>query len=534
MKRKLFFILTSVGILTAFSSCEKYLDVLPDNRAELNTTEKIGKMLVGAYPENAYVMVAELSSDNVDDVGPVYLNYPRFIEEIYKWQDIKETSNDGIERVWAACYNSIASANAALQAIEEEGNPASLSAQKGEALLARAYNHWILVNMFAQNYSKTNSSTDLGVTYMTKGETTLNPKYERNTVAEVYDFMKKDIEEGLPLISDASYPNSSAAKYHFNRAAAYTFASRVALFMEDWSKVIEYSTEALGGNPSNSLRDYTTIASFSAAINNTTREYNASSIKANFLVATAYSAMGTTFGGYATNNRISHGGSIAMTETTFARQPFGKATTSTDYRIRAFSYTSTTANKVIFPHVAYIFEYTDQVAGIGFARGVYAPITSEEALLNRAEANIHLKNYPAAIADMQIHINNNTINNPATISEASINTWANSFAEFTPTAPTPIKKLNPDFPLEAGTQMNMIHAVLSLKRLQFLHTGLRWFDVKRYGIEITRRVAPAVNSTNLATLTYTVTDNVLKVRDNRRAIQLPQDVISAGLTPNPR
>ncbi|WP_341831222.1 RagB/SusD family nutrient uptake outer membrane protein [Sphingobacterium thalpophilum] len=532
MKKRLSYILIAAGIIaTSFSSCKKYLDELPDNRAELNTTDKIGKMLVGAYPENAYVMVAELSSDNVDDVGPVYLNYARFIEQIYKWQDITETSNDGIDRIWGACYGAIANANAALQAIDEQGNPASLKAQRGEALLARAYNHWILVNMFAQNYSKKYSTTDLGVTYMTKGETTLNPKYERNTVQEVYDFIKKDIEEGLPLINDASYANSSVAKYHFNRAAAYTFASRVALFMEDWTKAVEYSTEALGNNPTATLRDYATIASFSAAINNTTREYNASSVKANFLVATAYSAMGTTFGGYSTNNRISHGGSIAMTETAFAAQPFGKATTSTDYRIRAFSYTSTTANKVIFPHVAYIFEYTDQVAGIGFSRGVYTPITSEEALLNRAEANIHLKNYAAAITDMQIHINNNTISKPGTISEASINNWANSFTYFTPTAPTPKKKLNPDFQIESGTQENMIHAVLSLKRLQFLHTGLRWFDVKRYGIEITRRVAPAVNN---GTMTFTVTDNTLSIRDPRRAIQLPQDVVSAGLTPNPR
>ncbi|RKE49278.1 RagB/SusD family nutrient uptake outer membrane protein [Sphingobacterium detergens] len=532
MKNRLLYILISAGILTiSFSSCKKYLDELPDNRAELNTTDKIAKMLVGAYPSSSYVVVSELSSDNVDDVGPVYLNYPRFIEEIYKWQDITETNNDGIERVWAACYSAIASANAALQAIEEQGNPISLNAQRGEALLARAYNHWILVNMFAQNYSKKYSATDLGITYMTKGETTLNPKYQRNTVAEVYNNIKKDVEEGLPLINDASYANSSVAKYHFNRAAAYTFASRVALFMEDWVKVVEYATLALGENPSTTLRDYKTIASFAAAYANISREYNASSIKANFLIATASSSMGQTFGNYSTNNRLAHGGSIGMTETVYARQPFGRATSSTDYRIRAFVYSSTTTNKILFPHLARMFEYTDQVAGIGFTKGVYAPITSEEALLNRAEAYIHLKNYGAAITDMQIHIDNNTINNPATISEASINTWANSFAYFTPTSPTPKKKLNPDFQIEAGTQENMIQAILSLKRLQFIQTGMRWFDVKRYGIEITRREAPAVFN---GTMTYTVTDNTLTVRDNRRAIQLPQDVINAGLTPNPR
>ncbi|MDQ1148909.1 RagB/SusD family nutrient uptake outer membrane protein [Sphingobacterium zeae] len=532
MKNRLSYILIFAGLTAmGLSSCKKYLDELPDNRAELNTTDKIGKMLVGAYPSSAYVVVTELSSDNVDDVGPVYLNYPRFIEEIYKWQDISETNNDGIERIWGACYGSIASANAALQAIEEQGNPASLSAQKGEALLARAYNHWILVNVFAQNYSKTHATTDLGITYMTKGETTLNPKYERNTVAEVYDYIKKDVEEGLPLINDASYANSSVAKYHFNRAAAYTFASRVALFMEDWTKAVEYATLALGENPAITLRDYKTIATFSATYANFTREYNASSVKANFLIATASSSMGQTFGNYSTNNRLAHGGSIAMTETIFAKQPFGQAKVSTDYRIKAAIYSSTTTNKVIFPHVARMFEYTDQVAGIGYTKGVYAPIVSEEALLNRAEANIHLKNYSAALSDMQIHIDNNTINAPATVSEASINNWANSFDYFTPTTPTPKKKLNPEFSIEPGTQENMLHAVLSLKRLQFLQTGMRWFDVKRYGIEIARREAPAVYNGNL---TYTVTDNILTKRDKRRAIQLPQDVINAGLTPNPR
>lgn len=532
MKNRLSYILIIAGLIsTSLSSCKKYLDVLPDNRAELNTTDKISKMLVGAYPSSSYVVVSELSSDNVDDVGPVYLNYSRFIEEIYKWEDLTETNNDGIERIWGSCYSSIASANAALQAIEEQGNPISLNAQRGEALLARAYNHWILVNIFAQNYSKIHSATDLGVTYMTKGETTLNPKYERNTVSEVYEFIKKDLEEGLPLINDASYANSSVAKYHFNRAAAYTFASRVALFMEDWTKVVEYATFALGENTNTTLRDYRTIATFAATYANLTREYNASSVKANFLITTASSSMGQTFGNYSTHNRFAHGGSIGMTETVFAKQPFGQAKLSTDYRIKATVFSSTTTNKIIFPHVARMFEYTDAVAGIGYTKGVYAPIVSEEALLNRAEANIHLKNYADAIADMQIHVNNNTINNPSVLSESSINTWANSFDYFTPTAPTPKKKLKPDFAYEEGTQENMIHAVLSLKRLQFLQTGMRWFDVKRYGIEITRREAPAVNN---GPMTYTVTDNTLIVRDNRRAIQLPQDVISAGLTPNPR
>ena len=61
-----------------------------------------------------------------------------------------------------------------------------------------------------------------------------------------------------------------------------------------------------------------------------------------------------------------------------------------------------------------------------------------------------------------------------------------------------------------------------------MHMGMRWFDVKRYGIEITRRT---LSTTSIEPINEY---DVLTVDDERRAIQIPRDVISAGLTPNPR
>ena len=77
-------------------------------------------------------------------------------------------------------------------------------------------------------------------------------------------------------------------------------------------------------------------------------------------------------------------------------------------------------------------------------------------------------------------------------------------------------------------QEAMIHPLLMLRRYETLHCGLRWFDVKRFGIEIARRT---LTSNDLGILSV---DDELVVRDPRRAIQLPADVIAAGLTPNPR
>lgn len=527
MKNKYLFVALSAIVLSGFSSCKKYLDVLPDNRAELNNTEKIAKMLVSAYPQSSYVMATELSSDNVDDYGPSNPNGSRFMEQLFNWQDVTETNNDGINRVWGACYSAIASANAALAAIEEQGNPASLSAQRGEALVARAYGHFILVNVFAQHYSPTKSTTDLGVTYMTKSETTLNPKYTRNTVAEVYDLMIKDIEEGIPLINDASYANANAAKYHFNKSAANAFAARLFLYKGDWQKAVDYATASFNNSPTSYLKDWATISANNSDFVKTAKEYNSSTIKANFLISTPASSVGLHFGPYYEGTRYNHGNYIAKQETVLtSKTPNGNYTTNPGYRIRTYSYSGANIDMVLFPHASYQGEITDPIANTGILRGVTTSITAEEALLTRAEANIHLKKYTAALTDINLFVAN-TFNPFLAVTEASVNAWANGMAYSTAAVSTSKKKFNAEFPIEAGTQENMLHAVLWYRRAETLHTGLRWFDVKRYGIEITRR-------TMAAGVVGTVGTNTLVVRDNRRAIQLPQDVIAAGLTPNPR
>ena len=88
------------------------------------------------------------------------------------------------------------------------------------------------------------------------------------------------------------------------------------------------------------------------------------------------------------------------------------------------------------------------------------------------------------------------------------------------------KELHPDFSIADATQENLIHCVLHARRILTLHEGLRWFDIKRYGIVVYRRF---ISNSG----TVSVTDE-LKADDPRRAIQIPSDVISAGMKPNPR
>ena len=142
-------------------------------------------------------------SDNVTDRGNtldpyVQPEWNRANRQAFYWEDIDMTYQDSPNYFWMASYQAIAAANHALEAIAElEAKGVDCSVQKGEALLCRAYNHFMLVNVFAQHYNPAFAATDMGVAYVTEPEKEVFGHYERVSVKDTYDRIRKDLEEGL-------------------------------------------------------------------------------------------------------------------------------------------------------------------------------------------------------------------------------------------------------------------------------------------------------------------------------------------------
>ena len=242
MKKIIYFII-GVSLLT---SCNDLLDELPDSQVPVNSPERIKRVLVNAYPGASAMMLDEYSSDNIADNGTIVTNFNYLTDEVAYWKTINEYGNyEGLEYVWAYNYSAIGHANEALEAIAKLGNESSLNPAKGEALLARAYGHFELVNTFCKAYNPTTSSTDLGIPYALTSETKLNPQYGRSTVAQVYQNIAADIEAGLPLIDDSYY---QMPKYHFNKKAAYAFAARFYLYYQQWQKALDAANVVLTTN----------------------------------------------------------------------------------------------------------------------------------------------------------------------------------------------------------------------------------------------------------------------------------------------
>ena len=98
----------ATAMLLMISSCDGFLDKMPDNRTELDNNEKVLQLLVSAYSTGTYVQITELMSDNVADNGPLYISYNKSVEESYKWQDFTDNQQDTPQFIWNEYYKAIA------------------------------------------------------------------------------------------------------------------------------------------------------------------------------------------------------------------------------------------------------------------------------------------------------------------------------------------------------------------------------------------------------------------------------------------
>lgn len=533
-------------------SCDKFLDQMPDNRAEVDSVKKIRALLTSAYPTSTYLTFNEYMSDNVDNIGDDNPGTTRFIDQCYRWEEVTETANDSPRNFWSESYSGIAHANEALIAIRKlsgvEGHldekavvAAGLQAEMAEALLCRAYNHFMLVNEFCQNYNPATSDKDLGIPYMETAETQLNPKYERGTVADVYEKIGKDLELALKYVDEGYY---QIPKYHFNVRAAYAFATRYYLFSQQWPEAVSAATRCLGAQPSSVLRNWEAMGRLEKDQEVRSNEFINTSHDANLLMVTGYTMFGRYFGAPGIT-KYSHDSYLSFNEVAYAPNVWGNTETGWRnvydwYWAGPEWYNGSSFDQIAYWKVPFLFEYTDPVAMTGYAHAVYPAFTMEEVLLSRAEAYVMQDQYDKAAADISTYIH--SIIKPSyfsgNLTPERIRNFYSTVAYATYDKSTIKKKLNPAFDIgaEGSIKESMIQCVLQMRRIDNIAQGLRWFDVKRYGIEIWRRTMepnPRAQKYDAAYLPARLDDVLLK-DDPRRAIQLPQEVITAGMTPNPR
>jgi hypothetical protein len=484
----------------------------PDNRAKVETASDLQELLVSAYPQATYHLICEMMSDNVTDRGFSEDCVTSITDdEMYFWREGTDSDYDSPFAVWTGFYEGIAAANYALRIIDSKPDPENYRAMRGEALLCRAFGHFLLVNLWAEHYDPATAATMPGIPYVTEPETVAFKEYKRNSVEEVYRMIEEDLRRGLQMIDDQAY---SMPKFHFTKRAAHAFATRFYTYKgTEWDKVLYHSLQAVPEDFRPEMRDARgthNLPELEYALQYT--DPGQTSILLSVCVPTYYNDIWNRCpildSRYVLTPSMRHdlfpislynlpGGSLAY-------RTAGLGNTTVSYMLKSYGYFKSDA--------------VNSRQGMPYVNEPM--LTVEDVVLNRIEAYTMLGDFDLAVRDLNRFYSNRVTNYKADnqVDLAFIMefyakpTWINNI-------PEPHYKES----LQADTRkLYLMMAVEDLRRMEFMQEGMRWFDIKRFHLPVVHR------------LHWERTEITLDRYDPRRVLQIPQEAQKAGVTPNER
>lgn len=488
------------AILLALTSCNNFLDEMPDDRTVIDSPEKIGELLTFAYPNQNHQMFCYAMSDNATEKSKSSRKN-EINSDAYNWVDFRLTSQDTPDSYWNGCYSAIKQANHALDAIEKSKIDGEMSDDVkpyyGEALIARAYCHFMLVNLWSPTYDPETAEKELGIPYVTKPETNVLTQYYRGTVADVYKNLENDIVEGLKYIDDNAYDNKIL---HWNFKAAHTFAARFYSLKGDFNKVLEHTDLVLSANPAEQLRDLTGEYS-KMDINEAIIQWGKTDEKANLLVTPQYSSWFVYF----------HGSYQYAMSKEFHDFVFRKSFVGAEWIWDLYGGDP----DIFFVKWGYHTKKDGLNSDIGYYMIMNVLIDVEEALFLRMEANTMLKNYEAVRSDMNSYLSRRLRAYNAETHKVDFDKMEKEYKESNYEY-----GLNPFYALD-DTQRVYMNCLYDFRRKEYYYTGMRWFDHKRFNTKVRH---------------YFVNGDVafLSENDPRKQLQIPLNAQSQGIEANPR
>ena len=233
--RKINILLAAICVVL-MTSCSGLLDKKPTNQADssttiMNTTDAqvmingvMSKMLSSSYYGRNFLLWGDGRSGDVTTVsagnggdGYYYYNH--------------EVNSNSYEGFWSTMYNDLLQINNIITNLvklkaESENATTEYDDFLGQAYTLRAMVHFDLVRLYGKPYNM-DKGASLGVPVVTE-IVNASEQRTRNTVAEVYTQIVKDLLAGAELISKDK--SNGYINYYGNQA----LLAKVYLYMENW------------------------------------------------------------------------------------------------------------------------------------------------------------------------------------------------------------------------------------------------------------------------------------------------------------
>jgi len=487
MKQSLKYITTLFLAAILLGSCKKFLTESSQDEIRPTTTQDLYSLMIGtAYPyQLATDYYLDLLTDDIKCNGlPLLANgqpnttYSGYLTNgtfLFTWNPAMfDRGATGLlydQDSWQIYYKLINGCNLIKDYTSKvTGTEKEKNAMLGQVLFLRAFYYLKLINIYAQPYNGNgvNPETAPGVPLILSSVVS-DERKPRNTIAEVYAQIEKDLFEAVLLLKN----NYTAGNtFRVSHVAAYALLSRMYLYMGrngDMDKVIEYATEVIAEKSTLTLlKSYFTSAT-------------------NFNVAGIYdvNASQEIIWGYGAN---STNVALYLTPANFTNlhPPF----TVSDELSNLYEKGNGTTDQGDLRYVAYFTKYIH--TGVKYplrsgkigATQTYGDkgIRIAEVYLNRAEALIKRYKFSGNAADL-------------TQALGDINTVRVSRYDTRNVAYTPVNI----------TDADALYAFYQDERRRelCLEEGHRWFDIRRWAVPVTHTFIDA----NAVSTTYTLNAN---------------------------
>ncbi|HZH64244.1 MAG TPA: RagB/SusD family nutrient uptake outer membrane protein [Flavisolibacter sp.] len=472
------FIIVSICAGLVMQSCKKQLDITPRNQVEgatvLTTKAGIEAAVNSVYAvlksERLYgrdmLAVAEAMADNTFANG----RSSRLLGE-NRNQSGSNMAN------WTTSYGAINEINLILQAVPSVGEASSgdKARWEGELKFLRALYYFDLVKNYSYIPTYVVPSQDRGGVVINlkgfdKSEDAVSYRPSRASIADSYAQIMSDIYAAMPLLPSNGRGTGLGRNYG-SRHALLALGSRVSLYQGNWSRADSFATAAI------------TLPSGIGSMTNTTSYIQGwrvadhpeaifqvwyATLPENLGVNTSLAATHTTLplpGAFA-STRQGQGdlvpNAFLLTQLGITGFPTGLSvappppplTYSSDIRNKLFEWGANASGHYI--------ECTKWMGKNGSPNWDNTVVLRwPELYLNRAEARYQMNNEAGAMQDLNI------------IRSARVVGF--------------VAPVTPDF-----TGQNLLNEILRQRMLEFAFEGYRFYDLKRYGLSITK-TSPAVN-----------------------------------------
>ena len=258
-KFKFAFFLTAICML---HSCSDFLEQEPGTQTsiseQLATKQGVLTALNGLYREleqnlrtEAFAVYADLQGGNLKFAPSVTtstttgsVGISGNVEHIYNFDDLANDSD--LASFYTSSYDIINQANLILEFTDalKDATEIEKNQIKAEALTARAYAHFLLNELYSQDYGFTDDASHIGIVYMTKSITSGIQYPSRETAANTYNLIINDLKDALNIYTDIVLLNGYTYSY-FNKNNAKALLARVYLSKKDWKNAYDTANDVI-------------------------------------------------------------------------------------------------------------------------------------------------------------------------------------------------------------------------------------------------------------------------------------------------